>query len=79
MYVLSMVVLVFSYSYCQLAIQCIDIDEVGFIHSGMFVNKFFNHSTSLSAIPRATYSNSIVNIAIMVCLADLHVIALPQM
>ncbi|BAT83675.1 hypothetical protein VIGAN_11095900, partial [Vigna angularis var. angularis] len=57
--------------------QCIDTDGVGFIPSGMFAKKFFNHSASLPAISRATNSDSIVDLAIIVCLADLHVIAPP--
>jgi len=57
--------------------QCIDTDEVGFIPRGMFVKKFFDHSALLPTISRATNSNSIVDLAIIVCLADLHAIAPP--
>ena len=58
--------------------QCIDTNGVGFIPRGMFAKKFFNHSASLPAISRATNSNFIVDLAIIFCLADLHVIAPPQ-
>jgi len=57
--------------------QCIDTDVVGFIPNGMFAKMFFNHSASLPAISRATNSDSIVDLAIMVCLADFHVTAPP--
>jgi len=57
--------------------QCIDTYEVGFIPIGMFAKKFFNHSASLPAISRATNSDYIVDLAIIVCLADLHVMAPP--
>jgi len=55
--------------------QCIDTKWVGFIPSGMFAKIFFNHSPSLLAILRATNLDSIVDLAIIVFLADLHVIA----
>jgi len=57
--------------------QCIDTDGVGFLFDGMFAKKFFSHSASLPTISRATNSTSIVDLAIMVCLADLHVTAPP--
>jgi len=55
--------------------QCIDIDGVGFIPNGMFAKKFFNHSASLPTISRATNSDFIIDLAIIVYLADLHVTA----
>ena len=58
--------------------QCIDTDGVGFISNGMFGKKFFNHSASLPAISRATNSYYIVDLAIIVCLDDLHVTAPPM-
>ena len=51
--------------------QCIDIDGVGFIPKGMLAKKFFNHLASLSTISRATNSDSIVDLGIIVCLVDL--------
>ena len=57
--------------------QCIDTDEVGFISNEMFAKKFFNHSASLPTISRATNYDFIVDLTIMVCLADLHVTVPP--
>ena len=54
--------------------QCIDIDGVDFIPQGMLVKKFFNHSTSLPSISRVANSDSIVDLAKIVCLVDLQAI-----
>jgi len=57
--------------------QFIDIDGFDFIPNGMFAKKFFNHPVSLSAISRATNSDFIVDLAIIIFLANLRVIAPP--
>jgi len=41
----------------------------------MFAKKFFNHSASLPTISRAINLDSIVDLAIIVCMTDLHIIA----
>jgi len=75
MSILSIIVFVFSYSYADWQSQCIDTNEVGFIPRGMFALKFFYHSASLLGISRVTNSYFIVDLAIIVCLANFHVIA----
>jgi len=71
------IVPLFSYRYCRLAITVyIKVDEVGFIPSGMFAKKFVNYSTSLQTISRAINSYFIIDITIIVCLTDFHVITL---
>jgi len=56
-----------------------DTYGLGFIPNGIFAKKFLNHSVSLLAISRATNSNSIIDITIIICMTNLHVIALPQL
>lgn len=52
--------------------QCIDIDNVDFISNEKFSKKFLNYSALLSANSRAINSYSIVELVILVCLANLQ-------
>ena len=50
----------FNVSYCRLS-HCIDIEDVGLIHKGIFSNRFMSHSASKLAFSKAINSASIVN------------------
>lgn len=53
--------------------QCIDIDSVGFIPSGISAKKILNHLASVPTNSRAVNNDYMVDLAIIVCLADFHV------
>ena len=50
--------------------QCIDIEGVGYIPRGIIDKKFLNNLASLPADSRSLNSDSMVEVAIRVCLAD---------
>jgi len=68
---------VFCHDNSDLQSQCIDTDGVGFIPKGILAKRFLNHSASLPSNSRAMNSDSIVDLAIMDCLDDLHTTAPP--
>ena len=57
--------------------QCIDTKGVGCIPKGISDRKFLNHSASLPTNSRAINSDSMVEVAIEVCLDDFHAIGPP--
>jgi len=50
--------------------QCMGIEGVGLIPKGISVKKFLSQSTSFPADSKAINSDSIVDLAIIFCLAD---------
>ena len=50
--------------------QCIDIEGVDYIPKGILDRKFLNHSASLPTNSRAINSDSMVEVAMRVCLDD---------
>ena len=50
--------------------QCIDTEDVDCIPKGIYDKKFLNHSTSLPTDSRAINFDSMVEVAMRVCLDD---------
>ena len=57
--------------------QCMDTEGLGLVPNGMSDKKFLIHSASLPVIYRVTNSDSMVDLAIIVCLDDFQVTAPP--
>ena len=55
--------------------QCIDTKGVGFIPKGISTKKFFNHLAPLLTILKGTNSKAMVDLAIIVYLDNIQVIA----
>ena len=64
--------LVFAIDIAVWQSQCINTEGVGCIPRGIPDRKFHNHSASLLADSRAINSDSMVEVAIRVCLDDFH-------
>ena len=67
----------YKITYSAWQLQFIDTEGVGFIRIGIHAKKFLYHSPSLTSNSNATNSDSIVELAIMVCFAGFHVTAPP--
>ena len=63
-------ILLLAFSIAAWLSQCIDTNDIGLIHNGIFDNRFMSHSASELALSRVIKSASIVDCVTQVCLDD---------